>query len=157
MFSLWLWLCQNLIESQHGENVYQTLQQVTLKVNNGLEDISYCSVLYQLSRPLTRSQELTSSCPDCSPQVGRQLLWVLMLQDELGDGSLPQRSARSHRPHTALLLHQLTVHQGHQLPLHGPTKDAGTEGRYTCSRSQGPLSWTVHLGRFSSVSFTIIS
>lgn len=82
---------------------------------------------------LTRSQELASPRPHRRPEVGRELLGVLVLQDELGYSPFPQRPARTHSPHTALLLHQLAVHQGHQLPLHGPTKHARTQGRHTCS------------------------
>lgn len=76
-----------------------------------------------LSSP-TWAEELASSCTDSGPQVGRELLLVLVLQNELGDGSLPQRAGSSHGSHTAFLLHQLAVNQGHQLPLHGSTQYA---------------------------------
>lgn len=82
----------------------------------------------------TRSQELAAPGPDRCPQVGRQLLGVLVLQDELGDGALAQRAAGAHGSHPPLLLHQLAVDQGHQLPLHGPTEHARAEGGHTCRK-----------------------
>lgn len=87
-----------------------------------------------MNSELTRSQELTASGPDGCPQVGRQLLGVLMLQDELSDSALTQRTAGPHSSHPALLLYQLAVDQGHQLPLHGPTEHARAEGGHTCKR-----------------------
>lgn len=105
---------------------------------------------------LTRSQELASSRPHRCPEVGRELLGVLVLQDELGYGSFPQRPACPHRPHTPLLLHQLTVHQGHQLPLHGPTEHAGTQARHTCSRRY-LCDQTVYLRSFITMrTFTLV-
>jgi len=47
-----------------------------------------------------------------------------VLQDELGDGALAQRAGSPHGPDAALLLHQLTVDQRDQLPLHGPAQHA---------------------------------
>lgn len=82
----------------------------------------------------TRSQELAAPRPHRCPEVGRELLGVLVLQDELGYGSFPQGPACPHRPHAALLLHQLAVHQGHQLPLHWPTEHARTQSRHTCRK-----------------------
>ena len=73
---------------------------------------------------LTRPQELAAPGPHRRPEVGGELLGVLVLQDELGDGALPQGAGRSHGPDAALLLHQLTVHQGDQLPLHRPAQHA---------------------------------
>lgn len=73
---------------------------------------------------VTWAEKLAAPCPDCSPQVGRELLGVLVLQNELSDCALPQGPGRPRGPHPAFLLHQLTVHQGHQLPLHGPTQHA---------------------------------
>lgn len=49
-----------------------------------------------------------------------------MLQNELSDSALPQRPSRPHGPSPALILNQLAVDQGNQLPLHGP-------GEYTAA------------------------
>lgn len=72
----------------------------------------------------TWTEELASSCTDSGPKVGRELLLVLVLQNELCDGSLPQRAGSSHGSYAAFLLHQLAVNQGHQLSLHGTTQYA---------------------------------
>ena len=72
----------------------------------------------------TWAQKLTATGPHSSPEVRRELLRVLVLEDELGHGPLPQRTGRSHGPYPTLLLHQLTVDQRHQLSLHGPAKHA---------------------------------
>lgn len=72
----------------------------------------------------TWAEELTSSRTDSSPQIGRELLWILVLQDEFGDGSLTQRAGGSHGSNAALLLHQLAVDQSYQFPLHGSTQHA---------------------------------
>lgn len=72
----------------------------------------------------TWAKKLTSSCTDSSPQVGRELLWILVLQDELSDSSLAQRASRSHGSNTAFFFHQLAVDQSNQFPLHGSTQHA---------------------------------
>lgn len=69
-----------------------------------------------------------------------------MLQDELGDGALAQRTASPHSSHPSLLLHQLAVDQGHQLPLHGPTEDARAEGGHTCKRGDSTDNRFVQTG-----------
>lgn len=47
-----------------------------------------------------------------------------MLQDELGDGALAQGAGGSHGSDAAFLLHQLTVDESYQFPLHGSTQQA---------------------------------
>lgn len=102
----------------------------------------------------TRSQELAAPRPHCCPEVGRELLGVLVLQDELGYGSFPQRPACPHCPHTALLLHQLAVHQGHQLPLHWPAEHARTQICHTCKWWQlcGKTMWNFN----TIITFTLV-
>ena len=54
------------------------------------------------------------------PEVRRELLRVLVEEDELGDGPLAQRARRPRGPGAALLLQQLAVDERDQLALHGP-------------------------------------
>lgn len=72
----------------------------------------------------TWAEKLTSSCSDSGPQIGGELLWILVLQDELSDSSLTQRAGSSHRSNAAFLLHQLAVNQSYQFPLHGSAQYA---------------------------------
>lgn len=72
----------------------------------------------------TRAEKLTSSCTDSSPQIGGELLRILVLQDEFSHSSLTQRAGSSHGSNTALLLHQLAVDQSYQFPLHWSTQYA---------------------------------
>lgn len=89
------------------------------------------NILNMMLMRLTRPEELATSCPHGGPQVGRELLGVLVLQDELRDRPLPQRPSRPHRPHASLLFHQLAIHQRHQFPLHGSAEGARTQSRHT--------------------------
>lgn len=77
-----------------------------------------------LKHHLTGAQKLAASGSDSSPQVGGELLGVLVLQNELSNSSFTQRSGRPHGPDPSFLFHQLTVHQSHQLPLHGAAQHA---------------------------------
>lgn len=72
----------------------------------------------------TWAEKLTSSCTDSGPQIGGELLWILVLQDEFSDSSLTQRAGSSHGSNAAFLLHQLAVDQSYQFPLHGSTQHA---------------------------------
>lgn len=81
-------------------------------------------------RTHTWSEELAPAGPYSSPKVGRELLGVLVLEDELGDCPLAKGATRPHGPHTPFFLHQLAVDQRHQLPLHGPTERARAESRH---------------------------
>lgn len=72
----------------------------------------------------TWAKKLTSSCTHSGPQIGGELLWILVLQDEFGNGSLTQRAGSSHGSNATLLLNQLAVDQSYQFPLHGSTQHA---------------------------------
>lgn len=72
----------------------------------------------------TWAEKLASSRTDSGPQIGGELLWILMLQDEFRDSSLTQRAGSPHGSDTAFLLHQLAVDQSYQFPLHGSTQHA---------------------------------
>lgn len=84
----------------------------------------YAGVNRILKHHLTGAQELATSGSDSSPQVGGELLGVLVLQNELSNSSFTQRTGRPHGPDPSFLFHQLTVHQSHQLPLHGAAQHA---------------------------------
>ena len=65
------------------------------------------------------SQELAAPGPHRGPQVGRELLGVLVLQDQLRHAPLPEAPGSSGPSRTPLLLQQLAVDEGDQLALHG--------------------------------------
>ena len=70
----------------------------------------------------TWPQELTATGSHCSPQVGGELLGVLVCQDQLRHGTLPKTTRCSSRPRPALFLHQLTVDQHQEFALHRPAE-----------------------------------
>ena len=70
----------------------------------------------------TWPQELTATGSHSSPQVGRQLLRILVGQNQLCHRTLPQTPRCSSGPRSALLLHQLTVDQYQEFALHGPAE-----------------------------------
>lgn len=93
--------------------------QIQISVTN-----IYVGVNRFLKCHLTGAQELATPGSHGSPQVGGELLGVLVLQNELRNCSFAQRAGRPHGPDPSFLFHQLTVHQSHQLPLHGAAQHA---------------------------------
>jgi len=53
-----------------------------------------------------------------------------VLEDELGDGAFTQRSSRPHRPRPPFRFRQLTRHQRHKFPLHGPREKRNSSGHF---------------------------
>ena len=67
-----------------------------------------------------RAEELAAAVAHGRPEVRRQLLRVLVEQDQLRHRPLAQRARRPRGPRAPLLLQQLAVDEGDQLPLHRP-------------------------------------
>lgn len=113
----WLWEEKH----KHAMSNSQKDQKPTFTKTYGM----YVSGIFTSNRKhSTWAEKLTSSCSDSCPQIGRELLWILVLQDEFGDSSLTQRAGSSHGSNPALLLYQLAVDQSYQFPLHGSTQHA---------------------------------
>lgn len=72
----------------------------------------------------TWAKKLTTPRTNSSPQIGGELLGILVLQDEFCDSSFAKRPRSSHGPNASLLLHKLAVDQSYQFPLHGSTQHA---------------------------------